>query len=194
MKQFAYNYLIPLYSEDRTDGTGADKEGALRLCNEAISDLPGFIDYNYYRAILNNQNGNYKAAQDDLEICERALLSTDAVTTTHILMSSPILLFHQLRISAKGLGDESGIIRNTTIIQAMLTEGKDETGITGAYIRAMLIHGATDDEVLNELGSIYDLKSPKDILSIARAAKEAGAIDFTRKVMEIANKSLGEEN
>jgi len=189
LKQLAYNYLIPKYSGDDTK-----KEEAMRLCNDAVASLPDLIDYYYYRAVLNNQKGNYKAAQDDLTVCENALLSTVKVPTTQVLMPSPILLFHQLRISAEGLSDEEGIMRNTTIIRAMLIDGKGETGITGSYIRAMSWHGAADDEILGELGCIYDLSDPKDILFIARAAKEGGAVEFTRNLMTITKEMFGEES
>ena len=187
-KQFAYNFLIPRYSNDESK-----KEEAMDLCNDAIKNLPGFIDYYYYRAVLNNQNKNYKAAQEDLTVCENTLMSTEKIPTTQVLMPSPILLFHQLLLSAKGLGDEEGIARNSTIIKIMLAESKDKTDTIGKYIRALLWHGATDDEVLTELSEVYDLNDPKDVLFIARAANAGGAVDFTRNIMKIAGEMLNRE-
>ena len=185
-KQFAYNFLIPRYLK-----TNETKEEAKRLCDEAIKNLPNFVDYYYYRAAINNQKGNYKAAQDDLAVCENIFMSSDSIPTTQILMPSPILLFYQQRIAAQGLNDEAETTKTSTILQFMLKEGKDNPDIIGPYIRAMLWDGATDDDVLKELSEIYNLNDPKDILFIARAAKDSGAMEFTRNIMKIAGQMLG---
>jgi len=185
-KQLAYNFLIPRYSGDDTI-----KEEAMKLCNDAVRDFPDYLDYYYYRAVLNNSSGNYTAAQDDLLTCENKFMSAVTVPTTNVLMPSPILLYHQLKLSANGLNDEDSISRNSTIIKVMLTDGKNEISVIGPYIRALLWHGATDEEALNELAEIYDLNDPKDLLFIARAAKDNSAAEFTRTVMEIAGKMLG---
>ncbi|MCL2663678.1 MAG: glycosyltransferase [Oscillospiraceae bacterium] len=188
IKQFAYNFLIPHYMKDETK-----KEKAIELCNEAIENLPSFIDYYYYRAVLNNQKGNYKAAQDDLAKCEQELLSKDKTPTTQVLMPSPLLLYYQLLLSAKGLNDEERISRNSAVLQMMLVDSKEQTEVIGLYIRTLLMDGATDDEVLDGLSGIYDLSNPKDMLLIARAAKEGGAVEFTRNIMKIAGQMLGDK-
>jgi glycosyltransferase involved in cell wall biosynthesis len=186
IKQLAYNYLIPRYSSDKST-----QDEAMRLCDEAVSELPEFIDYNYFRAALNNQNGNYKEAQEDLKVCEKAFMSSVSIPTTKILMPCPLLLFYQLLLSARGLGNAEEVTNYSSIIHVMLEEAKDQTNITGPYIRTLLEHGATDDEVLGEMAKVYDLNDPKDILFIARAAKESGAVEFTRNIMKIAEKMLG---
>ena len=187
IKQFAYNFLIPHYIKDEEK-----KDEALRICNEAIETLPAYIDYYYYRAILNNRKGNYKAAQEDLTKCEQTLLSTETTPTTQVLMPSPILLYYQLLLSAKGLNDEDGISRNAAIIKMMLGESKEQAEIVGLYIRTLSQDGATDEQVLDELSDIYDLNNPKDMLFIARAAKESGAVEFTRNIMKITGRMLNE--
>jgi len=185
-RQLAYNFLIPGYSTD-----AAKKDEAMKLCNEAIKDFPDYLDYYYYRAVLNNNDANYAAAQDDLHTCEKKFMSSETIPTTRVLMPSPILLYHQLKLSAIGLSDEDGISKVSKIIKVMLTEGKDDTNVAGPYIRALLWHGATDEEALNELAEVYDFSDPKDVLFIARAAKDNGAAEFTRKVMKLAEKILG---
>jgi len=185
IRQFAYNFLIPYYLKEETK-----KDEALRICNEAIENLPSFIDYYYYRAVINNQKGNYKAAQEDLSKCEKTLLSTETTPTTQVLMPSPMLLFYQLLLSARGQNDEEGITRNSAIIKMMLNESKEQAEIIGLYIRTLLQDGTTDDHVLGELSEIYDLSNPKDLLFIARAAKEGGAVEFTRNIMKIAGQML----
>ena len=187
IKQFAYNFLIPHYIKEERK-----RDEALRICNEAIENLPSFIDYYYFRAVINNQKGNYKAAQEDLEKCEQTLLSTETTPTTQVLMPNPLLLYYQLLQSAKGQNDEEGTSRNSAIVKMMLSESKEQAEIVGLYIRTLLQDGAADDQVLGELSDIYDLSNPKDMLFIARAAKEGGAVEFTRSIMIIAEHMLNE--
>ena len=187
IKQLAYNFLIPRYARDNEK-----HDEAMRLCNRAIIDLPGYLDYYYYRAVLNNINREYKTAQDDLIKCEELFMSSDGIPTTQIMMPSPLRLFYQLLLSARGLGDTEGISRNSTIIQIMLKESKKESTVIGQYIRALLIDGITEEAVLDELAEIYDLNDPKDLLFIARASKESGAVEFTRNIMKKIEQILGD--
>jgi glycosyltransferase involved in cell wall biosynthesis len=179
--QLAYYFLIREYMKDESKW-----EEAFRLCDEAITDLPGYIDYYYYRAVLSNRTSNYRAAQDDLSVCENALLSTDTTPLTHILFPCPILLFYQLLISAGGLSDEQGITRNETIIKTILSENKEKAEIIGSYITALITEGVSENKVMDELSLIYDINDPKDILTIARAAKEGRSFDFARNIMKKA--------
>jgi len=186
-KQLAYYFLIPQYLKDE-----AKKDEALRICNDAIENLPAFIDFYYYRAVINNKNGNYKAAQEDLEKCEQMLLSKVSTPTTRVLIPSPLLLYYQLLLSAKGQNDENGISRNSEIVKMMLRESKEQADIIGLYIRTLLQDGAANEQVLSELSDIYDLNNPKDMLFIARSAKEGGAVEFTRNIMKITGQMLNE--
>jgi glycosyltransferase involved in cell wall biosynthesis len=183
--QLAYDFLIRYYIDDKNK---ADE--TMALCNEAIATLPGNIDYNYYRAVLNNKKGNYKAAWEDLSICERAFTTATTLPSTRILLPSPIPLFFQLKMAAKGMGDEQEIIKSGTIVNAMLIDGKDNTDTIGAFIKAMLLYGISEDDTLKELAEIYDINDPKELLFIARAAKDSGAIGFTRKIMDIAKEIM----
>jgi hypothetical protein len=72
----------------------------------------------------------------------------------------------------------------------MLKEGKDRVEFVGPYIRAMSWYGASDDEVFEKLSEVYDLDNPEDLMFIAKAAKESGAIGFTRNVIERTRKQL----
>ena len=191
VRQLAYDFLIPRYtnSDLYADDPGK-KDEAISLCSQAIEDAPENIDYRYYRAILNNKRGNHQAALDDLEECEKELFLAESIPTTRLLTPSPLPLFFQLVIAAEGLGDEDLIARNSGIITAILSDEKDQIEIVGPYIRAMSWYGLTDDEVFNRLASIYDLNDPKDMMLIAKAAKESGAIDFSRVAIELVGKLL----
>jgi len=191
VKQLAYDFLIPRFLGDirYSDGTKREKE-ALKLCDAAIADLPGNIDYNYFRAVLNNHSGNYKEAWDDLMICEAAFMSKDSLPSTKVLLPNPMPLFYQLKIAAKGLGDESGLVRNETILKSMMMESKADSNIIGSFIKSILVIGGTAEKTLEELAEVYDLNDPKDLMFIARAAKDAGAIEFARQVMDMTTKAM----
>ena len=77
------------------------------------------------------------------------------------------------------------------MIQTMLKEEKERTDILGPYIRAMTWYGTPDDEIFEKLSEVYDLSDPKDLMIIARAAKDSGAIEFTRNIMKIAGEIIG---
>jgi len=186
VKQLAYNFLIPRYSSD-----AEKKKEAIKLCDEAIADLPDYIDYYYYRGSLYNQLGNFKAAKDNLSVCERAFTKGPTIPSTLVLVPSPLPLFHQLYLSAQGLGDLQGELEYSTMIKTMLTEGKNQADILGPYIRAMSFYGTPDDEIFGKLSEVYNLGDLNDLMFVARAAKDSGAIEFTREVMKRASEIMG---
>jgi glycosyltransferase involved in cell wall biosynthesis len=191
IKELAYSFLIPRFSANTGYETEKEnKEKAIELCNKAIEDLPYNIDYRYYRAVLYNQKGDHKSALEDLQNCEKAFTEGDTLPKTNLLIPSPLPMFYQMTVSTEGLGDKNETIRNSEIINAILTDNKYQADIAGPYIRAMSWYGASDDEVFSKLANVYDLKNPKDMMFIARAAKESGAIDLARKVMETVKEML----
>jgi len=188
IKRLAYDFLIPRFSlrDDK-------EEEAVGLCGEAITALPNHIDYYYYRAVLRNRAGEYSKAQDDLLKCEQAFLSGAGAPETRVLMPSPILLYHQLYLSAHGLGDEQAVAKYTTVIKAVLVEGKAQPAVLGPYMVEMFRQGKTGIEVFEKISVVYDLNEPRDLMLIARAAKDYGILLFAQKVMEMAGELLGEK-
>jgi len=182
IKRLAYDFLIRRFLEKKEK-----KEKTIKLCDDALADLPGNIDYRYYRAFLNNQLGNYKLARDDLDKCERAFTDSNTVPETRILLPCPIPLFVQSRISASGMGDEQAVVTNSTIIKAMLADGKNRPETAEVYIKAMLHGSVSSDDVLAELADIYDFDDPRELIIVARAAKDSGAIGLAQHIMEIAS-------
>jgi len=183
IRRLAYDFLIPRFSK-----SADKKETALRLCFDAIAELPNHIDYYYYRAVLLNQKGDFKEAQNDLAKCEAAFASGADVPETRVLMPSPILLYHQLTISAQGSGDEQGILSNEAIIQTLLKEGKFGSAVAGTYMAALFGEGKTGVEVFGKLAQVYNLHSRQDLMLIANAAKDYGIMLFAQKVIEMAEK------
>jgi hypothetical protein len=191
VKQLAYDFLIPRFLGDArySDGIKREKE-ALEMCNAAIAELSENIDYYYFRAVLNNQRGYYKDAWEDLSICQNAFMTSTKIPSTRILLPSPMPLFYQLKVAAKGLGDEQGTVINGAILNTMMAESKADIDNVGSFIMSLLVIGGTEDEVLGELAEVYDLSDPKDLMFIARAAKHAGAIEFSRKIADMVKEFL----
>ena len=185
VKQLAFDFLIPRFLGDErySDGIKREKE-ALKLCDAAINDLPGNIDYYYFRAVLNNQRGKFKEAREDLLICQNAFMTSTTIPATQILLPSPLPLFYQLKVAAKGLEDEQGTAINGTILNTMMAESKADMDIIGSFIKSVLVIGGTEEEALEALSEVFNINDAKDMMFLARAAKNAGAIGFAKEVME----------
>ena len=185
IKRLAYDFLLRRYSM-----INEKKEEALKLCGEAIAELPDHIDYYYYRAAINNQKGNYKEALEDLKVCESTFATGKSTPETRILMPVPILLFHQITISAQGLGDTESAVKYTTKTQTLLSNGKSQPEVLGPYMIALFQQGLSEDKVLEELAKTYDLGDPKDLLMIARTAKDYGVVLFASMILDITREVM----
>jgi len=157
----------------------------LRLCDEAISQLPNNVDYYYFRALINNQTGNYKNAMDDLKKGEKIFTDSAKVPETRVLMPNPLLLYYQLSIAAKGLNGEQDELKYTTVVNSLLSEGKEQPKVLGPYLVILFRQGKTGTEVFEKLAPVYNTGNKQDMLLIARAAKEYGIITFAQMIMEI---------
>jgi len=184
-KILAYDFLIPrLISQDR-------KDEAIELCTRAISELKGYLDYSYYRAVAYNKAGEFNKAFNDLKECEDILFSNNEKPVTRILVSSPLPLFYQITVSAEGLRDEALYKKYSQVINSTIKDNKNKEAIIGPFIRAMTWYGVPDDKVMSRLAEVYDVSSPSDLMIIARAAKESGAIEFTRNILALIGNLLG---
>ena len=185
IKRLAYDFLIPRFSKEEDK-----KEEAIRLCGEAIAELPSHIDYYYYRAVIQNQKGKFNEALDDLYKCEAAFSKGEGTPETRVLMPVPILLFYQMIVSAQGLGDTQTAEKYMNVIDTLISGGKDRPEVLGPYMVALLQQGVSEDVVLEKLTKTYDLGEPKDLLFIARTAKDYGAVLFASMVMDIAREVM----
>jgi len=184
-KLLAYDFLIPRFiADDR-------KDEAITLCTQAIEGLLNYIDYYYYRAVLYNKKGEYNKALEDLKQCEEYLFPKRAGLVTRIFVSSPLPLFYQITVSAEGLRDEALFKKYSQLINSTIKDNKNKEGVIGPFIRAMTWYGVPDDIVLSRLAEVYDINNPSDLMFIARAAKESGAIEFTRNVLALIGNMLG---
>ena len=180
IKRIAYDFLIPRFAEN----IERNKE-ALKLCDEAIAELPNHVDYYYYRALINNKNNNFNEAMVDLVKCESIFLSAVVLPETRILVPSPLLLFYQLSIAAKGLGDEHDEIKYSAVVNAMLMEGKNKPQVLGPYLVVLFKQKMNGLEVFEKLAPVYDINDPRDMLMIARTAKDYGILLFAQMIMDM---------
>jgi len=186
IKRLAYDFLLARFIYDPVKN-----EAAKKLFDEAITVLPNNLDYYYYRAVLNNQNRNYKKAIDDLLKCEQFFMESTTLPETRVLMPCPILLYRQFILSTMGLGDELKTQQYTTIFNTMLSEGKEQPEVLGTFLADMFKQGKTGIEVFEAISGAYDINDPRDLMHIARAAKNCGAITFAQKLMEMTKEKLG---
>ena len=180
IKRLAYDFLISRYSAENDS-----KKEALELCDKAILELPNHLDYHYYRGLLNNQCGNYNEARTDLLKCEKIFMTPSAIPETRVLYPTPILMYYQLSICARGMEDESEIHKYDSIIRAMLLEAKGQTTVISPYIAALFQQGKSGIEVFEKLAPVYNVNDRQDMILIANAAKECGAVMFAEKIMEM---------
>jgi len=185
IKRLAYDFLIPRFSRNKEK-----KEEAIKLCGEALAELPEHIDYYYYRAVINNQKGNYKEALSDLMKCEAAFAAGTGSPETRVLMPTPILLFYQMNVSARGMDDDEAVNRYTTITHKLLSDGKTHPEVLRPYMIALFQQGASEDAVLEELAQVYNIGNPQELMMIARTAKDCGIVMFASKVMDIAREVM----
>jgi len=57
-------------------------------------------------------------------------------------------------------------------------------------LKSLLVVGVHEDKVLEELSEVYNLSDPNDLMFIARTAKDTGAIEFSRYLMEMIKSYL----
>jgi len=179
----AFNFII-LGNIDKPQQLDRCKE----LCLRAIKFFPGWMDFEYFYVIILNRLGEYEQALRLAMQCEQKLSGEQYEANSEIVSARPHLLFAQSLIAAQELRDVESVIKYATYI---LTAEKTNMGVLGPYISTLSSKGATIDELIQTLGSIYNLDDPKDLLTIARAAKDYGAIAFAQKIIEMAGERMG---
>jgi len=157
------------------------------LCVRALSKFPGDLDLEYYYARVLRNKGDLHRAWELLQKCEAKLLKTTALHESDLVSTKPLVLFVEMVYTAEGLGDVAGTIKYATMV---LMEDKTITEILGPFIATLLKHNTPDDDVIALLMKIYDFNDPKDMIFIARAAKDCGAIAFSRKIAGLAQEII----
>ena len=184
LKQKAYEYFMEKIWDD-PDKLNKCKE----LCEKAHKELPANIDFIYYYATILNKMGEYKKAWDFLKDKDPMLAGASRMSegTSAKIASDPTAFYGQMLLAAQGLGDIDNVFKYAGV---MLSYNKTDMGILVPYILKLLKKVKSLEEALGYLGKIYDITSPGDLLIIARAAKDGGAVEFAKIIMDIANKQM----
>jgi len=184
LKQRAYVHMINKYisAPDRERLSGIEE-----MCLKALDDCPGDLDLEYFYASVLNYKGDFRAALEMLSGCEAKLTDAAGTNGSVYIAADPTLLFGQMLIAAQGLGDIDSVIKYAGLI---LSADKFRSGVFGPYIATLLQRCASGDEVVGVLARTYDLDDRKDLLHIARAAKDCGAVDFSRRIIGMAERLI----
>jgi len=172
----AYRILIDKCSKDRDS-----LEEAEQLSIRGLAEFPGDMDIEYFYGAALNGRKDFASALRFLLSCESKLNNAISIDQSAMLSAKPVLLYHQLAVAAQGLGDVNDFIKYATMA---LTADKTEAGILGPLILTLVEHNTPDEDVLGLLSKLYNLNDPRDMLFIARAAKNSGAFDFARMIAE----------
>ena len=185
LKKKAYEYFIKKMHDDPSR-----KNEITDLCKKALNEFPDNLDFYYYYALVLNQSGEYKQAWDLLTgIDPKVRTATSHIAgTSAAIASDPTGIYGQTLIAAQGLGDVENTMKYAEII---LKENKSLNNILAPYINLMFNTGTAPDKVLEKLAVIYDITSPADMIFIARAAKDCGAVEFAKMIMTIAGEMMG---
>jgi len=181
LQKRAYQYFLDKYTMARERVPEYEE-----LCRKAISERPGDLDFQCYYAVVLSRNGEYRQAFDILKECEEKMPTADINDAT-VISANPQFLFGQMVLAAQGLGDIEAIIKYATMI---LIIDKSRSDILTPYLYTLLKQNASVEEIINILTGIYELSDPKDLLLIARAAKDIGAIELARAIMEKAGRIM----
>jgi len=179
----AYIYFMNKYVNDPEKRIICEE-----LCHRAIEEFPENIDFEYFMASIYNYKGEHQKAWDLLKSGEERLLSGANLGASFYVPADPMMIYGQLLLAAQGLRDIDGIIMYATL---MLSSDKTRHDILSPYIFTLLNHNASEDDIVGLLMNIYNFSDPNDLLLIARAAKDSGAMELTRKIMDMAGTVLG---
>ena len=157
------------------------------LCKRALTEFPGSLDFEYFLASVLNYRGEYRAAWELLKAGEDKLKSGADCGVSFYVIADRTMLYGQMLLAAQGLGD----LENVAVYAALiLLADKTKMEILTPLIAILSNAGLPADEVLCTLADIYNLKDAEDLLIIARAAKDCGALGLANKTMTIARQHM----
>jgi len=182
LKIKAYVYFIVKYLSDPDKYTECEE-----LCVNALEEFPDDLDFKYFKASVQCKMGKHKEAWVMLKEVEAILSDINCNNEAVYVTADPSLMYEQMLSAAQGLGDIKSIIEYATVV---LMADKHKQRVLSPYIYTLIEHGYDEESIIELLGKVYNLGDPNDLLIIARAAKECGALDFARMVMIIAGEII----
>jgi tetratricopeptide (TPR) repeat protein len=156
--------------------SGSDKlPECENICGKALAAFPGTIDFMYFSAVLLSKKDEYDEAWELLKECEEKLINNNDSGNSIMIPADPVILFSQMILTAKALGDIEGIILYSTHV---LTMDKTRLSILSPCIATLLHYGVSEPEVIGLLSNIYDFNDTDDLSLVIKAARDCGATAF----------------
>ena len=152
------------------------------LCNKAINEFPGAIDFEYFMAVVLSRMGDNEKAWELLKSCEEKLVSNKDSGDSIMIPADPTVLFCQMILIAKALGDIENVVLYSTHV---LSIDKNRLSVLGPCIATLLHYGVSEEETIKLLSNIYDFNDPGDLQMVANAATDCGAVAFAEKVKSL---------
>jgi len=178
----AYVYFLNKYVNNTEKRNKCEE-----LCNRALEEFPNSLDFEYFLASILNYKEKYQEAWDLLKAGELRMEAGENIGVSNHVQADPSMLFGQLMLAAQGLGNIDESIKYATLF---LKSNKYQPDILSPYIFSMQNRGDTSEEIFTVLGSIYNLSCPNDLMFIARAARDCGAVEFGKMIVAIAEEML----
>jgi len=174
----AYRYLLERRLKDPSR-----LDEALKIAKKGLEKFPNEIDINFFYGAVLNAKRDYITAFEALRTCEEKLVNTKSIDDSVMLMAKPEMLFDQLAASCKGMADIQGYVKYAVMA---MSANPNEPRLLGTFIVTLLENNTPEDEMIKVLGTVYDFNNLKDLVMIARTAKDCGAIQFAGKILEMA--------
>jgi tetratricopeptide (TPR) repeat protein len=153
----------------------------------AVDDFPGVGSFNLHYGIALYSKGDYDRAWEHLRKAEDFLKGNDAMNMQDML-DRILTLFEHLLKCAEARGDEQAMVKYAVLV---LREDKSQVGVLGPLIDILQQSGAGDDAILDVLEKIYDFKNPRDVITAAKGAEAAGAVELMKRLIETVESLLG---
>jgi glycosyltransferase involved in cell wall biosynthesis len=161
----------------------SDPDLYYRAAERAVDDFPGVGSFNLHYGVVLYSKGDYGRAWEYLRKAEDFLKGNDVMNMQDML-DRVLTLFEYLLKCAEAMGDEQAMIKYAVLV---LCEDKSQLGVLGPLIGMLRRSGAGDDAILDILRKIYDFNNPRDVITAAKGAADAGAEELMNRLKETAN-------
>ena len=157
-----------------------------RAAERAVSDFPDIGTFSLHYGAALYLKGDYDRAWTHLRKAEDFLKDGDVMKAQDIL-GYTFALFELLLKCAEARDDEQAMVKYAVLF---LREDKSQVGVLGPLICKFRQNGADDDAILDVLRKIYNFEDPRDVITAAKGAEDAGAEELMNRLKETANSLL----
>lgn len=178
----AYIHFLNKYVND-----ASKRDECERLVLKALSEYPSNVDFEYFLASVYNYQQKFREAWDLLKDCEERLANDGEIGESAHVPADMTMLYGQLILAAQGLSDTENVIHYAL---QTLRHDKTRMDILNPLMVNILNSGKTGDELIDILRDVYIFDNPRDLLMIAKSAKNCNAIEVANKIVKIAGEVM----